>query len=319
LLFITALIQYVIKNEFWWLSAIIGVLVSQALIVTFWQDAIFGTIANVIVLLAAIVAFAEYSFDHKVSLEIDNMFSQNRFEEHPTITSESIMSLPAPVQKWITSSGLIGKEPIHTVRLKQKAKIKMKPGQENWTDAYAEQYFTVDKPAFVWKVNMKMMPFVEIVGWDRFMDGKGGMLIKILSMIPVLNSSDNEKINTGTIQRFLAEIVWFPSAAISPYITWESIDNFSVKATMTYKGSTGSGIFYFDENGNFIKFSAQRYMGVEKDATLKEWVITAKENKVINGIKIPVKAEATWKLESGDWTWLKLEITDIEFNKTNEY
>jgi len=319
LLFIAALIQYLIKNEFWWLTAIIGILVSQALVITFWHDAKFGTIPNVIILLISIVAFAEFNFDRNVIREIDEMFSQDTIKDQYIITTEMITHLPAPVQKWITNSGFIGKERIYAVRLKQKALMKMKLEQKKWTDAYAEQYFTIDKPAFIWKVDMQMMPFIDIAGRDKFIEGKGEMLMKILSLIPVVNSSDNEKINVGTIQRYLGEIVWFPSAALSPYITWEKIDDFSAKASMSYKGTTGSGVFYFDEKGNFIKYSAQRYMGSEDDAKLKEWIITASESRIMNGINIPVKLEATWKLESSDWTWLKLEITDIEYNKTNEY
>jgi hypothetical protein len=30
---------------------------------------------------------------------------------------------------------------------------------------------------------------------------------------------------------------------------------------------------------------------------------------------MPVKSEVTWKLKSGDYTWYKLEITEIEYNK----
>jgi len=319
LLFIATLIQYLIKNEFWWLTAIIGILVSQALVITFWHDAKFGTIPNVIILLVSIVAFAEFSFDRNVSQEIDKMFSQDTIKNHSAITTEMITHLPAPIQNWIKHSGLIGKERIYAVRLKQKALMKMKPEQEKWTDAYAEQYFTIDKPAFIWKVDMQMMPFLDIAGRDKFFDGKGEMLIKILSLFPVVNNNDNEKINTGTIQRYLGEIVWFPSAALSPYITWEKIDDFSAKALITYKGTTGSGVFYFDEKGNFVKYSAQRYMSSEDDAKLKEWIIAVSESRVMNGINIPVKLDATWKLESGDWTWLKLEITDIDYNNKNEY
>lgn len=319
LIFIAALIQYLVKNDYWWFTAIIAILASQALVIIFWQDAKFGTIPNVIILIVSIVAVAEFSFDRKVSREIDNIFSQEKITGHSIITTEMINNLPIPIQKWITNSGLIGKERIYTVRLKQKAQMKMKLEQDKWTDAYAEQYVTIDRPAFIWKVDMQMMPFVNVAGRDKFVEGKGEMLIKILSLFPVVNSSDNEKINTGTIQRYLGEIVWFPSAALSPYITWEKIDDFSAHASMSYKETTGSGIFYFTENGDFIKYIALRYMGSDDDAKLKEWVITVSRSREMNGIKIPVKMEATWKLESGDWTWLQLEIIDIEYNKTKEY
>jgi len=314
LLFIAALIQYLIKNELWWLTAITGLLISQVLIIIFWQDAKFGTIPNVIILLVSIVAFAGFGFDRKVSLEINNMFSQVTIKDHSPVTTGMIARLPVPVRKWIKNSGLIGKKKIYAVQLKQKALMKMKPEQVKWTDAYAEQYFTIDKPAFIWKVDMQMMSFIDISGRDKFIEGKGEILIKMFSLLNIVNEK-GEKMDEGTLQRFLGEIVWFPSAALSQYITWEAIDSLSAKATMNYKGTSGSGTFYFNEQGDFVKYSALRYKDIEADAQRYEWVITVKEHSIKNGIKIPTIMEATWKLESGDWTWLKLEITDIEYNK----
>jgi hypothetical protein len=169
-------------------------------------------------------------------------------------------------------------------------------------------------PAFIWTVNMRMAPFLEVVGRDKFENGTGEMLIKILSLLPVVNIKDNEKINTAALQRYLGEIVWFPSGALSPYIVWEQIDDSSARATMRYKGTTGSGTFHFDESGNFEKFSAMRYMDGEEDAELREWTIAAQESAVMNGVHIPVQMTATWKLDSGDWNWLRLEITEISYN-----
>jgi len=114
--------------------------------------------------------------------------------------------------------------------------------------------------------------------------------------------------------KVLAEIVWFPSAATSPYISWESIDDYSAKATMAYNETTGSGIFYFDENGDFKKFSTMRFMEAEKESELKEWVVESIETEVVNGVKIPVEMKATWKLDDRDWTWLQLKLTEIEYN-----
>jgi hypothetical protein len=33
------------------------------------------------------------------------------------------------------------------------------------------------------------------------------------------------------------------------------------------------------------------------------------------GITAPAKMISTWKLDSGDWTWLKLEVTEIRYNE----
>ena len=42
---------------------------------------------------------------------------------------------------------------------------------------------------------MQMAPCIEVVGRDKFENGKDEMLIKILSLLPVVNIKDNEKIN----------------------------------------------------------------------------------------------------------------------------
>jgi len=96
--------------------------------------------------------------------------------------------------------------------------------------------------------------------------------------------------------------IWYDSSLIA-------------KATITYKGTSGSGTFYFNSEGDFIKFSAMRYMGNDSDAKRHEWVLLVDEHKSFEGIKVPSKMTATWKLDSKDWTWIKLEITDIKYNE----
>jgi hypothetical protein len=118
------------------------------------------------------------------------------------------------------------------------------------------------------------------------------------------------------MQRYLSEICWFPSAALNPYITWEAIDATTAKATMVHNGVSGSVIFHFSKGDDIIGCSADRFKGGGKDAPLEKWVVTTKGYSVMNGIKMPVKSEATWKLKEGDFTWYKLEISEVEYNTT---
>jgi len=115
------------------------------------------------------------------------------------------------------------------------------------------------------------------------------------------------------LQRYIGELVWFPSLALSPLIEWEEIDDFSAKATIKYSGTCACGTFYFNENGDFIKFITLRYM--ENEDKKYPWILTVDGYSKFEGIKIPSKMKATWKLDKGDWTWLDLEILDAKHNK----
>jgi len=58
-----------------------------------------------------------------------------------------------------------------------------------------------------------------------------------------------------------------------------------------------------------------RYKGNEADAKRYKWVLLVEEYKTFEGIKVPSRMTATWKLEKEDWTWLKLEVIDIKYNE----
>lgn len=313
LLFVSTSILILIRNEYWWLSGFLALIISQILIIIFWSDAKFGTLANVIILVAIIIGYSRFNFRNTINSERKTLFENLNRQPPKIIDEEVLIGLPIIIQKWLANSGILGKQTISNVYLAQELKLKMKPEQSDWYSGRAEQYFTIEPPAFNWSVQMEISPALNVAGRDRFEDGKGEMIIKLLSLIPVAKAKNDQKVNQATLQRYMAEIVWFPSAALSQYITWEPIDDFSARATMEYKGTRGSGDFHFDSDGNFKKFVAMRY----KDANAikpVEWSVIATKTEEQNGIKIPVECEASWELENGKWTWLTLKITDLRYN-----
>lgn len=163
------------------------------------------------------------------------------------------------------------------------------------------------------------MPLITLNGRDKFVDGHGEMLIKFLSLVNVANAGDDDKINSATMIRYMAEISWFPIAALNDYIKWEAIDSSSAKATMTHNGLTVSGIFQFNERGDMIGFTADRYYGTDDKASLEKWVVEIKGYRDFNHMRIPYKNKVIWKLKTGDFNWANIELTDLEFNKPELY
>lgn len=296
-----------------WLFGLIALVISQVLIISFWADAKVGTVPNVIILLVVISAVAGFRFDRMIAAETHHILSGVAPGQSPIIRAGDIVGLPQVVQNWLKITGTIGKPFIRSGRVVQKALMKMKPSQKDWYAADAVQYTTSEPPAFIWAVRLKMMPLINIRGRDRFIDGHGGMLITINALLPVVNER-GPKLDEGTLQRFLGEVVWFPAMALSPYITWEDLDDTSARATMQYKNTEADGTFYFNEQGDFIKFVALRYKGNEPEAQRYPWVLTVDDYGEFDGIRVPVKMKATWELEEGNWTWLDLEIVDLKYN-----
>lgn len=305
----------VIKRKQWvWIPASIMVVISQILIFVSWQDAKYGTIPNVIIFIFAIFSFAAWDFNSKIDKEVDFLLSQSKHVNSKIVNEQMLSPLPSPVKSWLNHVGIIGKEEIHSAYFEQTGQMKLRPDQKAWSPAKVEQYVTIDSPGFLWKVNMKMNSFLNVAGRDKFQHGKAALTIKIGSLIPVVNVENNEKTNQSTIQRFLMELPCFPSAALSPYIKWEEVDQNTAKATMNYQGIVGKANFFFDESGDFVKVIAMRYKDANEDSKLVECIGEAKAYRVMDGIRIPAKLNVTWQLEDGPFTWYKLEVLKAKYN-----
>lgn len=279
---------------------------------------ILSILVIVIVIVIIAVNIGSILFDKKVKGEVEKLFADSNKDDNKIITEEDIKKLPLPVQKWLKRSKIIGKQKVHSVRLKQKGFFKTKQDQD-WMPFRAEQYYTTDEPQFLWYTTMKPSYLLMIKGRDIFYEGHGNMLIKLFSLIKVADAKGKE-IDQGTLVRYLNEIMWFPSAALNDYISWEAIDQKSARATIEYKGVEASAVFYFNEDGDIINFIAKRYMDLGEGRYKKEdWATPLDEYKEFNGVRLPVKGKGIWKLESGDFTYIILEIVDIEYNNNKMY
>jgi len=313
LLFIAALIMFLAGKSMWWMLAAPALILSQILIFVYWQDAKFGALANIIILLPTVVAYGHSNMLSMAQHELSAMRPEHATSS--TVTNAQLEELPPVVANWLKNTNVIGRETIRRVHLKQTGELRIKQDGK-WMPFTAEQWFTTDEPNFLWLAHVNAGPGFYFIGRDKYVNGHGHMLIKILSLIPVADAS-GPKTDQGTMLRYLAETVWFPTAALNNNITWEAIDSTSARATMTFKGVTASGEFTFNETGDVISFQAQRYYGGGKDATMETWFIenTSDGFKELNGIRIPTKSTVTWKFDDGNFEWLRLEITDIEYNE----
>ncbi|WP_034258862.1 DUF6920 family protein [Altibacter lentus] len=318
LLFLVAAVLFLLRQEYWPVVALIAVIVSQILIVLFWKDAKFGTAANIIVLVVATIAFASNMFEKRTNKEVSMLFGETGIDAKALIIAEDLHELPAVVQKWLHHSGVLWKPAIAALRLKQRGEMKT-TGEGVWMPFTADQYISLTDPGFVWTTRVQMNKPLFLLGRDKLYKGESEMRISLLSLYNVVDEGPNAKIDSGAMQRFLGEMCWYPSFAASKFVSWEEVDATSARATLRLGDKEVSGLFVFSEEGKLLTFEADRYYGGTEDAKIEKWIITVDSYKEFGGYYIPNKCSATWKLETGDFTWLKLEITEVDYNNTLLY
>ena len=304
-LLMTTTVAYLANAPWWWMPGLMAMAVSQTLIVMSWQAAWAGTTINVLLLLGCILGYGAWQFQSMVQGELGSL-TQEATEVR--VAEEDLTGLPEPVQEWLRTSGALDRDPPQTMSLHQTGRLKTEPGGD-WMQVGAKQTVSVQPPAFVWTASVEAAPQIFLTGRDRYMNGRGEMLIKLLSLVPVVDSSGKE-IDQGAMVRYLAEMVWYPWAATQDYIEWEEVDDHHAEATMRYKGVEATGVFTFAD-GRPVRFEADRYYDRPDGATKERWVVEMSNHRELSGLEVPTKASITWKLDP-DFTWYELEISSLK-------
>lgn len=273
----------------------------------------------VIVIIILFITISKVLFDKKVIKEVGMLTEEGSKAQSKTFNFNDLEGLPEPVQRYFKYALKDGQEHIKFIRLKQVGEFRMKENQ-GWMPFKAEQYFTTEDPAFIWRVKFTMAPFIWIEGRDMYYQGKGNMLIKVLSTITVADAVGSE-MDISSLIRFLSEAPWFPTALLpSDYLEWIEIDSNSAQAVIKDNGYIASGIFTFNEKGEIIKFvTNDRYMEVDGKYFKEQWGGYYRNYQEINGMKIPIEAEVEWNLSDRDLQYVKLKITDIQYNIAEKY
>lgn len=230
------------------------------------------------------------------------------------VSEAQMMRLPEPVQRYLRYAQVRGQEPIRTVRLTQQGVMRTHPDQR-WLPFVAQQYFTTTPPAFLWHATMRLLPYIWISATDRYSEGHGNMGIKLMSVIPMGNARGPE-MDQGELQRYLAEMVWFPTTWLSNAIEWQAIDAHSVKATISKPGVTASVVLHVNEQGQLTHVTADRYKEEHGYYLLAPWSGQCSEYQEVDGMRIPTRIEITWHLALGEFTWFRCKITRIEYNQS---
>ena len=268
----------------------------------------------VVAAVIALVAGATRRFHRANDDEARALLAEARGSTGRFVEPRELERLPPPVRRWLDVSGVVGHARAVTVRLAQRGELRTAPDKP-WMPVAARQVFSVDPPGFVWSVDARMMRVLPIAGRDHYVAGRGRMLIKLAALFPVADAT-GPAIDQGAMLRYLGEIVWFPSAALSDTIAWEPIDARSARATMHFAGRSVSAVFAFDDQGRFASLTGQRYLGSGPDARQETWFIPATEWRKFCGVEVPVRGTVTWKLASGDFDYYRWEILDVQINPT---
>lgn len=243
--------------------------------------------------------------------EIADLLSRQNESETRAIAEDDLKGLPEPVQRYFRHSGVIGMTPVKTISLRQKGLFRMKEGQK-MMPIQAEQYYTTNPPSFLWYGEIAPIPLLSIKARDMFFNGHGHMLVKLLGLFKLGETSGIE-MDQAALTRYLSETIWFPTALLDESVSWTPVDQNSSRATIECAGIKAWGIFHFNNKGQLKNFTTERYQLEGDTLILRPWSTPIGTYKEINNLNIPYRGDAVWHLDGREFKYIEVEITELKY------
>jgi hypothetical protein len=310
LLFIATAVLYLMKKEYWWMVAVPAVIISQIVIIMSWKDAKFGTVANILILIAVVLSWGSSRFENTYLRDVKENLQRSNALAAEILSDADIRHLPLPVQRYLVYAGVVNKPKVKNVTIVFEGQMRDKG--KAYFPFSSEQYNFFDEPTRLFFMKGKMYG-VTVPGYHRYSNGTATMDIRLFGLFPIVQKAGEEMNRAETVTLFNDMCLLAPATLIDKRIQWQTIDSSSVKAVFTNHNITISAVLYFNSQDQLIDFISTDRTAV---ADMKPYPFSTPVHayKRINGFNLISEADAVWHYPEGKFTYGKFKLKDVKYN-----
>lgn len=301
----------------YWVVAALGLVVSQILIVTAWQDAWVGTLVNGVLLIVVthgLLTEGPWSFHARYLRDVRAGLARPNAPSTLVVETD-LAPLPEAVRRYLRVSHVVGQPRVRTYHVRFKGRIRSAP-DTSWMPFEADQQSFVDEPTrlFLMRGRMRGIP---VEAFHRLIDGHATMHVKLAGLVSIADASGDEMDRAETVTLFNDMCVLAPGSLVGPGIMWEPMDANTVRAHFTHRGHTITATLFFDADGRLVNFeSDDRARALPDGTTTKARFSTPlRDYRAFGPLYLAGYGEARWSLPDGVFTYGEFTLVDVVTNE----
>jgi hypothetical protein len=239
---------------------------------------------------------------------------RTRIQKIDILTQADIQHLPSIVQKYLYSSGTIGKEKVLNFRVEFKGGIRSKSTEE-FMPLKSVQYNFTDKPTRLFYIVAKKKG-IPAKGIHLYKDQTAIMLVKVFGLFTVVNAKGKEMNQGETVTLFNDMCLLAPASLIDRNIEWKEVDRTTVNAKFTNGNITIGATLFFSEEGELINFISNDRFETTDGKIYKNypWHTPVTGYTNVNGYRLPSGAKVIYKHPDEDFCYGEFNLISIEYN-----
>ena len=207
----------------------------------------------------------------------------------------SLAGVPPPVARYLRLALPEGNY-LGRVRLRQAGTLRTDVNSDRWMLFEAEHVVVPPATGFVWNARVMVAPLIHVRVRDALIAGRGSGHVSLFSTFTVSAAADAAEINSGSLHRYLAEAVWYPTALLpSSELTWSEIDDRRALATLTSHGVSVSLEFRFARSGEVTGiYTPARWGSFPGGYRQAPWEGHFRGYRERDGVVVPGEGDVGW-------------------------
>lgn len=231
------------------------------------------------------------------------------------VAHDSWKDLPAPVSRYFKHVLADDQRPIGVLRMAQSGQLRADLHRDRWMSFVATHVVRPMVKSFCWDARVRLLPLVHLRVRDAYANSIGSGRVQLMSAVTVASDSNGPELNSGSLHRYLAEAVWYPTALLpSAGVQWRAIDDRKALATVSDAESTVSLEFRFNAADEIVAvYTPRRWMRAGKAYEQHPWEGHFGAYRRHDRMLVPFHGEVGWHTDARLEIVWKGDITSFEY------
>jgi hypothetical protein len=314
-----------LRRRWWWAVGAVAVVASQTMLFTAWSDAKAGTMANLLLLLGAVVhGFAALGptsyraeYHRRVRSALGDLPTKMP-SEAGVVTDVDLAHLPAPVAAYVRQSGAVGQPRITNFHARIHGRIRGGPDKPwmRFTGEQVNTYGTDLTRLFFLDATMFGVP-VDVL--HTYLGASATMRVKAASLVPLVNATGSDMDRAETVTLFNDLCVLAPAALVDARVTWYPVDDHHARGAFTNGAHTVSAELAFDDDHELVDFVSEDRLRASPDGTTftrQRWSTPVSDCRTFDSRRVSSRGEARWHAPDpeGEFCYLEFNLDNLTYN-----
>lgn len=231
------------------------------------------------------------------------------------LTVADIKWLPAPVQRYVTQSGALGRPIPWDMRLEFDAVLRKRPGSPDIPGGTQQlNYFDPPTRSFTMKARMWGLP-VSVL--HHYADDEASMEVRVLGLFDAVDVHGKQLFQAECVTVLNDWCIYAPGRLSDPRLAWKALDAKRAEVAFSNRGVTVKAVLHFNERGELVDFVSDDRLALQDDGSLKGFRFSTPlgDYQDFGGMRLARKGEAVWHYPEGDFAYGSFTLKKVEYNR----